>query len=309
MPPPDAHLALPELGYGLGLRPQHLKYIDENGPGCDWFEIISENFIDNYGYARYMLDRIREQTPIVMHGVSLSIGSTDPLDFQYLGSIKQLTDELKPAWVSDHLCWTGVMGLNTHELLPLPLTEEVLHHVSRRVISVQDFLERPLVLENPSTYIEFRHSTFSEWEFLNALTAETGCGLLLDLNNVYVSSRNSGYAPDQYIDGIRLDRVVQVHLAGPTDFGGYLIDTHDKPVPAPVWALYDRVRSMGSRAPALLEWDADIPEYRVLLNELDKARQGGDRICSSVFQTPIDAMTPMPVSTPLGFHREHHGNL
>ncbi|NEP14414.1 MAG: DUF692 domain-containing protein [Symploca sp. SIO2C1] len=266
-------LGLPNLGLGVGLRHKHFRDILEQGSEVDWFEVISENFIDNYGYFRYVLEQIARKHPIVMHGVSLSIGSTDPLNFDYLARLKALADEIDPVWISDHLCWTGVATINSHDLLPLPLNEESFRHVAERVKIVQDYLERPLILENPSTYIEFCQSTFSEWEFLRALAEQTGCGLLLDLNNVYVSSCNHGYDAQEYIKGLPCDRIVQIHLAGPRDCGDYLIDTHDHPVPTEVWQLYAIAQKLTGGMATLLEWDANIPAYPDLLAELAKARE------------------------------------
>jgi uncharacterized protein (UPF0276 family) len=188
---------LPNLGLGVGLRNQHFPYLMSHDPEVEWFEIISENFIDNFGYARRVLERVAAVRPVVMHGVSLSVGSTDPLDWDYLKDLKALAEFVRPAWVSDHLCWTGVAGVNTHDLLPMPLNEESLQHVAGRVRQVQDFLERPLILENPSSYLEFKNSTIAEWDFLSELARATGCGLLLDVNNVYVSGYNHGFDPRQ----------------------------------------------------------------------------------------------------------------
>jgi uncharacterized protein (UPF0276 family) len=265
-------LGLPNLGLGVGLRNLHFAHILEHGPQVDWFEIISENFIGNHGHARAVLDRIAAQVPIAMHGVSLSIGSSDPLDMDYLARLRGLARELRPAWVSDHLCWTGAASLNSHDLLPLPLDEACLRHVSARVRQVQDYLGRPLVLENPSTYVEFAHSSMPEWEFLGRLAEDTGCGLLLDVNNVFVSATNHGFDAQAYIRGLPAQRIVQIHLAGPTDCGGYLIDTHDAPVPTAVWRLYALAQQLTGGVATLLEWDADIPSYPELLAELGKAR-------------------------------------
>jgi uncharacterized protein (UPF0276 family) len=237
-----------------------------------WFEIISENFMDDHGLSRHVLERLASVVPIVMHGVSLSIGSTDPLDREYLAGLRDLADWLAPAWISDHLCWTGVGGHNTHDLMPLPLTEEALDHVAARVLAVQDFLRRPLVLENPSTYLEIASSTMPEWEFLGALAARTGCGLLLDVNNVFVSSYNLGKDPEEYLRGVPADRVVQIHVAGPTAYDRYLVDTHDHPVPTEVWRLYRLAQELTGGVSTLLEWDAAIPPYPDLVAELDKAR-------------------------------------
>src|SRR5713101_4122632 len=202
-------LGHPHLGLGVGLRTVHFDYILEKHPKVDWFEVISENFMDSRGRPRYVLEQIAEQYPVVMHGVSLSIGSTDPLNFEYLKKLKRLAGEVNARWVSDHLCWTGVAGLNAHDLLPVPLNEATLAHVAGRVRTVQDFLERPLVLENPSTYVGFTNSTLSEWEFLTRLTEQTGCGLLVDVNNAYVSSVNNDFDPAEYLRSLPHRRVVQ----------------------------------------------------------------------------------------------------
>lgn len=264
-------LGLPNLGLGVGLRNQHFNYLMRNEPSVDWFEVISENFIDNFGYARRVLERVRSLRPVVLHGVSLSIGSTDPLDWEYLKGLKALAEFVRPAWVSDHLCWTGVAGVNTHDLLPVPLNVESLRHVAARVRQVQDFLERPLVLENPSTYLEFKESTIPEWEFLSELVRETGCGLLLDVNNVYVSGHNHGFDPELYVRSVPHESVVQIHVAGPTDCGRYLVDTHDQPVPARVWELYRLAQELTGGVSTLLEWDANIPDFPELVAELRKA--------------------------------------
>jgi uncharacterized protein (UPF0276 family) len=265
-----ARLGHPNLGLGVGLRSVHFPHILEHEPEVDWFEVISEN---SAGRARYVLDLIAERYPTVMHGVSLSIGSTDPLDFDYLARLRRLADEIKPHWVSDHLCWTGVLGLNAHDLLPLPLNEETLRHVISRVGIVQDYLERPLVLENPSTYVTFAGSTLTEWEFLTKLAEETGCGLLVDVNNVYVSSVNHDFDPREYIENLPHERVVQFHLAGHTDCRTHIIDTHDDHVIDPVWELYRLAHQRTGGASTLLEWDAKIPEFPVVHAEVLKARQ------------------------------------
>jgi uncharacterized protein (UPF0276 family) len=268
-------LGLPNLGDGVGLRDVHFPHLLQTDPdrwGVDWFEIISENFIDNYGYAAHVLDRVVANRPVVMHGVSLSIGSTDPLDQTYLHKLRALAERVRPAWISDHLCWTGVNGVSSHDLLPMPLTRESLAHVAGRVRAVQDYLGRPLVLENPSTYLEFRASDIPEWEFLRQLAEETGCGLLLDVNNVYVSAINHGFEMSTYIEALPAERIVQVHLAGCTDCGTHMIDTHNQPVPDRVWPLYVRVQQMTGGVATLLEWDADIPPYAELLAQLAKAK-------------------------------------
>ncbi len=266
-------LGLPNLGMGVGLRSPHYPYLLRNRPSVDWFEVISENYIDSQGRPRAVLNAIAEHYPVVMHGVSMSIGSCDPLNRDYLQKLKRLAGEINACWISDHLCWTGIAGHNSHDLLPIPLTEESLAHVVERVRVVQEILERPLVLENPSTYVTFKASTIPEWDFLSRLTEETGCGLLLDVNNVYVSSRNHGFDPIEYIENVPHDRIVQVHLAGHTDFGTHCIDTHDGPVVDPVWELYRLVCQKTGGVSTLLEWDAQIPEFPVVHAELLKARE------------------------------------
>ena len=265
--------ALPDLGLGLGLRSQHFNQILEQNPAVDWFEVISENFMDSYGRPRQVLKQIAERYPVVMHGVSLSIGSTDPLNFEYLKSLKTLAGEVKPAWISDHLCWTGVLNTNSHDLLPLPLNEESLKHVCDRVKQVQDYLERPIIIENPSTYASFKHSTISEWAFLKSMTEETGCGLLLDVNNVYVSSFNNDFDPVEYIEALPHDRIVQMHLAGHQNCGNYIIDTHDREVVAPVWKLFQLAYQLTGGTSVLLEWDGNIPAFEVYHAELLKAQK------------------------------------
>jgi uncharacterized protein (UPF0276 family) len=290
---------LPNLGLGVGLRNQHFNYLMHNDPPVDWFEIISENFIDNYGHARRVLEHVVSQRPVVMHGVSLSVGSTDPLDWDYLKELKALAEFARPAWVSDHLCWTGVAGVNTHDLLPMPLNEESLRHVAVRVRQVQDFLERPLVLENPSSYLEFKDSDIAEWDFLSELARSTGCGLLLDVNNVYVSGYNHGFDPEHYIRSLPHDAVVQIHVAGPTDCGRYLVDTHDQPVPARVWELYRLAQELTGGVSTLLEWDANIPDFPELVAELRKSE------AALRGETPGDpvrkSFAAAAVSNPVGF--------
>jgi uncharacterized protein len=263
---------LPNLGFGVGLRTVHFNYLLDRYPKVDWFEIISENFMDSYGRPRYVLDQLAERYPIVMHGVSLSIGSTDPLDFAYLKKLKQMSQEIGAVWISDHLCWTGVNGVNTHDLLPVPLNDESLDHIVNRIRIVQDFLERPLVLENPSTYVAFADSTLTEWDFISRMANEADCGLLLDVNNVYVSSVNHDFDPVQYIESLPHQRVVQFHLAGHTNYGTHLIDTHDGHVLEAVWELYRLAHRLTGGAATLLEWDAKIPDFPTLHAEVLKAR-------------------------------------
>jgi len=270
---PQPRLGHENLGLGVGLRAPHFKYILEHWPEVDWFEIISENYIDSQGRPRYVLDQIAERYPIVMHGVSLSIGSTDPLDFDYLAKLKSLSQAVGAKWISDHVCWTGVSGQNTHDLLPIPYNEQSLKHVAQRVRQVQDFLERPLILEDPSSYVTFAASTMSEWEFLTALTEETGCGLLLDVNNVYVSAVNHDFDPVQYIENLPWESIVQFHLAGHMNMGDYCIDTHDGHVIDPVWKLYRLAHERTGGVSTLLEWDANIPDFPTLHAEVLKAKK------------------------------------
>lgn len=268
----------PDLGFGLGLRAPHYDLILKERPkAVDWFEIISENFIEAHqGYRDFLAD-LRRDYPLVMHGVSLSIGSADALNRDYLKKLKALADFLNPAWVSDHLCWTGVHGKNSHDLLPMPYTEAALTHVVARIKEAQDALGRRIVLENPSTYVEFKASSMPEWEFLSRMAEEGDCGLLLDVNNVYVSAFNHGYDAKKYIDAIPADRIVQIHLAGHKHCGTHIIDTHDSRVINEVWELYRHTVAAKGRISTLVEWDDHIPEFDVLLSELDKARAAAAR--------------------------------
>ncbi|MFG2004332.1 DUF692 domain-containing protein [Spirillospora sp. NPDC048911] len=257
----------------MGLRTSHLPYVVSAWPRVDWFEIISENFMDSGGYPRHALGQIAERYPLVMHGVSLSIGSTDPLDIGYLRRLRRLATAIGARWTSDHVCWTGVAGVNTHQLLPIPFTERSLRHLARRISRVQDILERPLVLENPSTYAAFTHSTMTEWEFLARLCEESGCRLLLDVNNVFVSAANHGFDAEEYIRALPHDRIAQIHLAGHADRGTHLLDTHDRPVAEPVWRLYRLATALSGPVPTLLEWDDRLPPFPQLLAELHKANR------------------------------------
>lgn len=268
----SGRLGYPNLGLGVGLRTVHFDHILKHQPNVDWFEIISENFMDSQGRPRYVLQQIAERYPVVMHGVSLSIGSTQPLDFDYLHKLKRLADETKARWISDHVCWTGVSGINTHDLLPLPYHEESLKHVIDRVRIVQDVLERPLVLENPSSYVTFAGSSMSEAEFITRMAEEADCGLLLDVNNVFVSARNHDFDPLEYLRSVPHQRIVQMHLAGHTNCGTHLIDTHDGPVINPVWELFREAYQSTAGVSTLLEWDARIPDFPMVHNEVLKAR-------------------------------------
>ena len=268
---------LPDLGLGVGLRTAHFAHVLGQRPAVGFFEAITENFIDTGGRPAFILDQVAERYPIVLHGVSLSIGSTDPLDFGYLRKVAGLARRTRAAWVSDHVCWTGVQGRNTHDLLPLPYTEESLRHTVARVKAVQDFLERPLVLENPSTYLEFAASAMSEAEFVARLAEEADCGLLLDVNNVHVSAFNHGFDARAYLDALPADRVCQFHLAGHTHKGTHILDTHSDHVVPEVWELYGHaIRRTGPRA-TLVEWDAAIPAFEVVHAEVEKARAWRER--------------------------------
>jgi len=263
---------LPDLGIGLGLRTRHYAHILERAPAVDWFEIISENYLQTRGRPLYFLDRVAERYPVVMHGVSLSIGASEPLDRDYLRELRALRDRCGARWVSDHLCWTGHAGRNTHDLLPLPYTEESLRHVIGRVRQVQEILAAPLLLENPSSYLEFEGATLQEWEFLSALASEADCGILLDVNNVFVSAYNHGFEPETYLAGLPFERVAQLHVSGHTHCGTHIVDTHIGPVIEPVWRLLADAHAR-CRASILLEWDAEIPEFDVTHAEALRAHE------------------------------------
>lgn len=264
---------LPDLGLGVGLRTVHYAHVLEQRPAVDFFELLSENFLHTGGRPLHVAEQVAAHYPIVLHGVSMNLGSVDPLDFAYLRALKELAQRVRAVWLGDHVCWTGRAGRNTHDLLPLPYTEESLRHVAERARAAADFLERPLVLENPSTYLTFHASSMPEAVFLRRLAEAADCALLLDVNNVYVSCRNHGWDPWDYLDEIPLERVVQVHLAGHSDHGSHCIDTHSGPVIDPVWELYAALtRCAGPRA-TLLEWDADIPPFERVHAEVLKAER------------------------------------
>ncbi|WP_298518882.1 DUF692 domain-containing protein [uncultured Kordia sp.] len=292
---------LPDLGLGLGLRGEHFNHILEYKPAVDWFEIISENFMDSGGRPRYVLDQIAEQYPIVMHGVSMSIGSTDPLNYDYLKRLKKLADEINPKWISDHLCWTGVLSLNSHDLLPVVLNEESLQLITTKIKQVQDYLERPLILENPSTYLTFQQSTIPEWQFLKSMVEETNCGLLLDVNNVYVSSFNNEFDPIEYIEGLPHENIVQMHLAGHQHNGDHIIDTHDSPVVDPVWELFSLAWERTGGTSTLLEWDGNIPEFDICHAELLKAKNYMDGFKKQCIASETMQQDIQTVSNPIDF--------
>jgi uncharacterized protein len=266
------------LGVGVGLRRCHYTKILEEHPPLDWFEVVSENFMVAGGRPLQVLEGVRSHYPIVMHGVSLSIGSTDPLNFKYLNELAALARRFEPAWVSDHLCWTGVGGHNLHDLMPLPYTDEVVRHVARRLRQVQELLERTILIENVSSYMEFTCSRLSEWEFLSAVAEEADCGILLDINNIFVNAFNHGFDAVHYIDSIPAERVAQFHLAGHSDHGAYLLDTHDHPIHSEVWTLYEHAVSLFGRVPTLIEWDDNIPEFEVLSSIADEARSRSETV-------------------------------
>jgi uncharacterized protein (UPF0276 family) len=264
--------SLPDLGIGVGLRTVHFGHILSRRPEIDWFEVLSENFMLTGGRPMYVLDQVCERYPVALHGVSLSIGSTDPLNREHLRQLKDLARRTRAHWVSDHVCWTGVLGRNTHDLLPMPYTEASLRHMVERIQVVQDSLERPLVLENPSSYLEFADSSMPEWEFMARMAEEADCGLLLDVNNVYVSSFNHRFDPAVYIDAIPPARVVQYHLAGHTHKGTHILDTHSDHARPEVWELFRRSCARTGNVSTLYEWDEDVPEFEVVLAEAEKAR-------------------------------------
>ena len=262
----------PSLGFGLGLRAQHYREILDGNPDIDWFEVISENYMVPGGQPLRMLDAIAERYPVVMHGVSLSIASTSPFDRDYLNGLKSLAGRVKPRWISDHLCWTGVHGVNLHDLLPVPYTEEALQHVVSRVEQVQDFLGRRMVIENVSSYIQYECSEMSEWEFVAELARRADCWLLLDVNNVFVSGVNHDFSTRRFLDTIPVDRVVQFHLAGHSEGETCLIDTHDQPVCEDVWQLYAKALERFGPVSTMIERDGNIPPLAELILELDRAR-------------------------------------
>jgi len=273
---------IPDLGVGVGFRSPHYARVLEERPPMDWFEVVSENFMVAGGRPLENLARLRDAYAVVPHGVSLAVGSVEPLDHDYLGQLRGLVDRLDPPWVSDHLCWGRAPGLHLHDLLPLPYTREAIDHVVERVKRVQGTLERPFVLENVSTYMTYRASTMPEWDFIAEIAERADCGLLLDCNNVYVSARNHGFDPALHIDAMPPGRVVQMHLAGHTDKGAYLLDTHSDHVCEEVWALYRRAIARCGPVATLIEWDEAIPEWDVLASEAQRARAIRDEVLATV---------------------------
>jgi uncharacterized protein (UPF0276 family) len=266
-------LTQPALGFGLGLRPKHYEPLLGEHLSCvSWLEILTENYLAPGGKPLHYLARLREHYPLVMHGVSLSIASNESLNFDYLREVRTLAEQMEVGWISDHLCWTGVDGVNLHDLMPVPFTEEAIRHIAKRIGQVQDFLGRRLLIENVSSYLTYRESTMSEWQFLSALAAEADCLLLLDINNIYVSSVNHGFDPLTFINGVPAERVQQFHLAGHSKVDAHLIDTHDAPIVPEVWSLYAAaVRRFGTGS-TMIERDENIPDLPELLDELTHAR-------------------------------------
>lgn len=269
----------PHLGHGIGLRPPHYQPLLQALRAAttaaerpvDWVEIISENFMVEGGNPRAILRQVRAEVPVVMHGVSLSLGSVDPLDERYLDALDALAREVEPAWISDHLCWSSFGGHTGHDLWPLPFTDEALSHVAARVQTVQDRLRRPILVENVSSYLQFAHAELTEWQFLSALVQRTGCGLLLDVNNVFVSAHNHGFAAGTFLDGLPRDSVGQIHLAGHRDEGTHLLDTHDHPVCDGVWELYRAAVARFGGVATLIERDDDIPPLDDVVAESRRA--------------------------------------
>ena len=257
---------------GIGLRTPHYRELLDTLPPIGWFEVHSENYFGDGGQALYTLERFRSHYPLSLHGVGLSLGSTDPLNLGHLKKLKGLADRFEPGLISDHLCWSSVGGQFLNDLLPLPYTEEALNHVVTRVSEAQDYLRRQILVENVSSYLQYKHSTIAEWEFLAEVARRAGCGILLDVNNIYVSAQNHQFDPNLFIDAIPADSVLEIHLAGFDSNGDCLIDTHAKPVFDAVWSLYTRTIERLGAKPTLIEWDADIPVLDVLLGEAWKAR-------------------------------------
>lgn len=289
----------PFMGFGLGLRTNHFEDVLNTQPQVDWFEVLTENYMVAGGKPRYYLEAIAERYPIVMHGVSMSIGSSDALDMDYLKALKTLANDVQPKWISDHICWTSIHGVNSHDLLPLPYSEETISHVVERIKQVQDVLGRRLLLENVSSYLSYKDSTMNEWQFLSEVAERADCLLLLDINNIYVSARNHNFDPLDYINAINPKRVQQFHLAGHSDFGDYVIDTHDHDVPDSVWQLYRHALQRFGAVSTMIERDANIPPFAQLEQELLIARDMAHDILdlssyqlnsSNIVKTPFEAL-------------------
>jgi uncharacterized protein len=296
--------ATPCLGVGIGLRPQHAAEIlaadDPSALGIDFLEAISEN-------QMVAGDAIRARFPVVLHGVSLNIGSADPLDVDYLDDLAALASRHQPAWISDHLCWTGVAGRNLHDLLPLPRTETVIGHLTDRILRVQDRLKERIAFENVSSYFNYPGDELEEWEFMAELARRGDCGILLDVNNVFVNAHNHGFDPEVYLTAMPADRIFQIHLAGHREAGSLLIDTHDRPVRPEVWALYaSAVRRLGPVS-TLIEWDDEIPALEVLVAEAAKARAIMARVTREQEEQHAVGRSSRPRRDPAANLGAHHG--
>lgn len=276
-------LKRPNLGFGLGLRTDHYETILSEKPAIDWFEILTENYLVPGGKPHYFIEKIREHYPMVMHGVSMSIGSTDPLDTVYLKQVKSLANKIKPHWISDHLCWTGIQGKNMHDLLPLPYTEEAINHIVNRIRLVQNFLGQQILIENVSSYLTYQQSEMTEWDFIKEISERADCFILLDVNNVYVSAINHEFNPLDYIHAMPKERVYQIHLAGHSNMGNYIIDTHDNNIIDPVWELYTETLRHCGEVSTMIERDDNIPPLKNLLHELNHART----LAKSIFLEPV----------------------
>ena len=259
-------------GCGIGLRLDHFDDIEQNKPDVPWFEVLSDNYLIEGTSQRDYLYKFREDYPVTFHGVGLSLGSTDPLNPRYLKRLKSLKEDIQPAWVSDHLCWTSAHGVVTHDLIPLPYTESVVKHIVDRILQVQDFLGEQLVIENVSSYLQFKATEMSEWDFINEVTRLSDCKLLLDVNNIYVSAQNHHFDAEEYLLAMPKERVVEIHLAGYEDKGTHLLDTHSRPVTPPVWSLFERAIEHVGDVPVLIEWDNDIPSLERVIEESHTAR-------------------------------------
>jgi uncharacterized protein (UPF0276 family) len=291
----SARLGVPDLGVGVGLRVPHYRHILAERPQVDFFEIISENFMVGGGKPRYHLERVLETYTIVQHGVSMSIGGPTPPDRAYLASLKELVKRTKTPWLSDHFCWCGAPGTNLHDLLPLPYTKDVIRVVAERARMVQDFLEIPFALENTSSYLAYTQSSMPEWEFVSEVAERANVGLMFDVNNVYVAAYNHGFDPYEFIRNVPHERIVQIHLAGHTNLGKYIIDTHLGHVIDPVWDLYRATIELAGPVSTLIEWDDEIPPFPVLAAEAEKARSFRDAALAKKAAPPTRVSAEVPV--------------